>query len=261
MTTKTKPDTETPTLWQALIAAQGELTNPKAETTGQVAQRKYKYADLASVMDHVRPILASHGLCIVQRPIISDDRMAILLETNLCHTSGAMIDSIMPVCGIATAPQQVGSALTYARRYAIMAMLGIAAEQEDDDGSAATQGYKPPQQRREPPRAPVAQPAVASSLDPNETDWDAKAREWIEEIDRCRTIDELHAFAAKRGADLRLMSQHDQNGYAGTQSSWKRRMEEVKRGAPPAPPMSRHRPEQAAMPNREGEYEKALDDE
>jgi ERF superfamily len=250
-------------LYEALAKAHAKLTNPPKDKTAKVksdrGQYEYGYASLSGVMDAVRPVLAEYGLSIVHRTYLKDT--VVMLETDLVHSSGAAIDTVLPVGPWDMKPQVMGSALSYGRRYSVLNILALAPD-DDDDGQIAQDAPRSPSARPAPvSRAPVATPDVRGTLDPNETDWDAKAREWIDEIDRCQTIDELHAFAAKRGGDLRLMSQHDQNGYVCTQSSWKRRLEEVKRGAPPAPPLSQHRAEQAAMPQRDGTYEKALDDE
>lgn len=96
---------------------------------------KSKYADLESVNDAIKPVLAKNGLCIVQVTGI-DETGRTRLCTTLYHESGECLESWCLLPDV-TDPQKIGSALTYYRRYAICAMLNLAAE--DDDGQAAKQ--------------------------------------------------------------------------------------------------------------------------
>lgn len=118
----------------ALAVAQGKFEGAKKDAANPF--HKSKYADLASVWDAVRLPLAENGLSVVQ--LIADAPAGhIRLVTIILHSSGQKIESAfnMPVKDAGN-PQAVGSALTYARRYALMAALGVAPE--DDDGNAAT---------------------------------------------------------------------------------------------------------------------------
>jgi hypothetical protein len=123
----------------ALAAAQGELTNPKMDSEATVRSKKgdassygYKYASLAQILTDSRPILAKNGIAIVQaqRPG--------MLTTMLVHTSGQWFAShwFLP-SGIS--PQDLGSWITYGRRYSLVPLLGIAAD-HDDDGQQAQDG-------------------------------------------------------------------------------------------------------------------------
>lgn len=91
------------------------------------------YADITSVLDAVRPVLAAHGLCAVQSPGWHDGRLT--LTTRLLHTSGEWIETTAETPIPKPDPQGVGSAITYLRRYSLTAMLGVG--QDDDDGEAA----------------------------------------------------------------------------------------------------------------------------
>jgi hypothetical protein len=120
----------------ALVAAQAEMTNAPKETKGQVGSAVRYYTDLPTLTDLVRPILSKHGLAYVQLPgdaVLGASQVS--LTTRLIHDSGEWIEDnySMPA---GQGAQGVGSALTYARRYALMALLGIAAD--DDDGAAAS---------------------------------------------------------------------------------------------------------------------------
>lgn len=95
---------------------------------------KNKYADLGSIWDVVREPLAAHGLSVVQQPMPSE-RGELRLRTTVMHVSGEWIASEIAMPLGKVDPQGYGSAITYARRYALAAMLGVT--QEDDDGHAA----------------------------------------------------------------------------------------------------------------------------
>ena len=102
---------------------------------------KNKYADLTAVLDAIRKPLADNGLAITQTPEMRGE--AFCLVTRLCHSSGQWIAGEYPLPAQAT-PQQLGSALTYARRYSLSAIACIAADEDDDaegarkDGQVAT---------------------------------------------------------------------------------------------------------------------------
>jgi ERF superfamily len=132
-------------LIEALAAAQGEFPLIDKKHTGSVKGEDkngrpytydYKYADLADVLAAVRPVLASHKLAVLQPTYMTGNNL--ILATRLMHASGEWMESEYPVSQIGAKHQQMGGALTYARRYALCAMLGIAAE-EDKDGEAAAE--------------------------------------------------------------------------------------------------------------------------
>jgi hypothetical protein len=118
----------------ALAKAQGELRNPV-----KVAENSHfrnRYADLASGLDAIKPVLSRHGLALSQMTFIEGDMM--LLDTRLMHAgSGQWLRSTYPVGRIPMKHQEAGSAITYARRYAGFAICGIAGADDDDDGNEA----------------------------------------------------------------------------------------------------------------------------
>lgn len=116
----------------AMAQAQGEIEN--ASKNSNNPHFKSKYADLAEVLNTVRPVFAKHGLSIAQWPGFNEGMAT--LETILMHKSGEWISSIAMTPLSKQDAQGVGSALTYLRRYSLAAIAGIA--QEDDDGNAAT---------------------------------------------------------------------------------------------------------------------------
>ena len=118
----------------ALVAAQAEFTVIERGETGQAGDRRYKYASLSDVLKAVLPALQKNDILALQRTIIDGDGM--VMETTLHHApSGTEITSLTPL-PLPTNWQQWGSALTYARRYSIQALLGIAPE-DDEDGASA----------------------------------------------------------------------------------------------------------------------------
>jgi hypothetical protein len=126
-------------LVEALAKAQLKF-DPVLKNSDNPAYRS-KYADLATVIDATRPHLASEGLAIVQMPhavFTADDAKMLTLTTMLAHSSGEWMASDLTLPAMMRDrfdAQSVGSAITYARRYALAAMTGVA--QEDDDGNKA----------------------------------------------------------------------------------------------------------------------------
>lgn len=124
-------------LAEALAAAQSGFGHIKKERTARIASSKgeysYRYADLSDVLEAVRMPLAKNGLALLQPMTWQEEHP--WLVTRLVHASGEWIESLYPLATY-DRPQEMGSAITYARRYTITALLGIAAE-EDDDGGAA----------------------------------------------------------------------------------------------------------------------------
>ena len=114
-------------LAKALSAAQGEMGH--AAKSRQNPHFRSSYADLASVLDACREPLAKHGLAVVQLALGD------VLVTRLLHTSGQWLSATTPIVAKERSPQAYGSAVTYARRYALSALVGVA--QADDDGEAA----------------------------------------------------------------------------------------------------------------------------
>ena len=130
----------------ALAKAQGQI---EGASKGKVNPAfKSKYADLASVWDACREPLSVNGIAVLQIPNETADGM--VLVTMLTHSSGQWFRSSYPVRPVQATPQGLGSALTYSRRYSLMAMVGIAPE--DDDGEAAMgrqpTNTQPPTNRR-----------------------------------------------------------------------------------------------------------------
>jgi hypothetical protein len=146
-------------LADALAKAQAEIKHVNRENTAaKGTARSYKYADLASVLDVCREVLPKNGLSIVQQPVGDGQRIGVV--TMLLHTSGQHLSSTVYAKPIDPGPQAIGSVITYLRRYSIMAVVGIAPD--DDDGAAAS----PPLREAAKAEAPKVSPATGSPVPP-----------------------------------------------------------------------------------------------
>src|SRR5499427_1073760 len=123
----------------ALAKAQAELVNPEKSLTATIrsgrpgeGERSFRYAPLASGLDIVRKTLGQHEIAILQTTAIDQTVGMVNLTTTLAHASGEWIASDWPVCPIAETanPHRMGAALTYARRYALFTLVGIAGEDD-----------------------------------------------------------------------------------------------------------------------------------
>jgi hypothetical protein len=160
----------------ALAKAQSEIENASKGSSNP--HFKSKYADLAEVLNTVRPVLAAHGLSVAQFPSYADGVVSV--ETVLMHNSGQWLSGIISAPVSKQDAQGVGSATTYCRRYSLAAVAGIA--QEDDDANSAV-GHSPKQAAK--PAAKVAtvtpdqvkqlrEVLIAAGLD--EAEWCASIR-------------------------------------------------------------------------------------
>jgi ERF superfamily len=125
----------------ALAKAQVLLTNPEKSLTATVGTDRYdepgrtfRYAPLSSGLDIVRKALGQHEIATVQTTAIDQAAQAVSLTTVLAHSSGEWIASDWPVCALSemATPRRMGAALTYARRYALLTLVGIAGEEDVD---------------------------------------------------------------------------------------------------------------------------------
>lgn len=122
-------------LLAAFVAAQKQMINVGKGRRANAGQFGYNYADLSDVLSDVRPVLTVNGLGITQTAeVVGDD---VILWTTLVHTSGQFITAAPTRLAAGKTAQQTGSSITYARRYSLLAMLGVAAADDDDDGASA----------------------------------------------------------------------------------------------------------------------------
>jgi hypothetical protein len=162
----------------ALVKA-GAALEPIGKDATNPAFRN-KYATLDAIMEQVRPVLAAHGLCVLQgvtHPETVDGRViGLSVETRLLHLSGEWVSTVVTLPVEKATAQGAGSAISYGRRYGLSAILGLTAE--DDDGNAASKGpsRSAPAAKRDEPEAGKrlhdrvpATPAAAMSLAKAET--------------------------------------------------------------------------------------------
>jgi hypothetical protein len=165
--TTAKTPLQHPSFIAALATAQGEMPRvAKAETANVQTKTghryQYSYASLADIHAAILPVLSRHGLAWITMPTIREDGRYVL-RCELAHVSESRTCE-MPLPSMCT-PQELGSALTYARRYALCSMVGIAPDDEDDDSAAAQAAtVAAPQQQRPAPQdhRPRRQPKTAA---------------------------------------------------------------------------------------------------
>jgi hypothetical protein len=159
----------------ALAKAQAELTNPEKSLVATIkspfpreGDRTFRYASLASGLDIVRKILSQQEIATIQTTRIDTATGQIDLTTLLAHSSGEWISSDWPVCAATetAAPHRMGAALTYARRYALFALVGIAGEDDLDAPDLLAEAPEPsggaenPKSGKRPPKAILHRPAT-----------------------------------------------------------------------------------------------------
>src|SRR6478672_11332350 len=145
------------TIAAALAKAQVELTNPEKSLIATIrspfpreADRTFRYAPLSSGLDIVRKSLGRHEIATIQSTEIDKDAGLLRLTTILAHSSGEWVSSEWPVCQISdiASAQRMGAALTYARRYALFTLVGIAGEDDldapDINATSKTRVGEPP---------------------------------------------------------------------------------------------------------------------
>jgi hypothetical protein len=162
----------------ALARAQAKLTNPEKALIATIRasnpkdqDQTFRYAALSSGLDIVRKALGAHEIATVQTTAIDKEAGLIRLTTTLAHASGEWVSSEWPVCAISetAAPRRMGAALTYARRYALFTLVGIAGE-DDLDAPDLVEGAKRARGAAdEGGIAARSQPAVAADLRPPAT--------------------------------------------------------------------------------------------
>lgn len=146
----------------ALAKAQSELVNPEKSLTatirsddGKGGEQTFRYAPLSSGLDIVRKTLGQHEIATIQTTGIDQAAGIVNLTTVLAHSSGEWIASDWPVCPVTdtATPHRMGAALTYARRYALFTLVGIAGEDDLDAPDVATP-INPPSPHKAPDRGP-----------------------------------------------------------------------------------------------------------
>lgn len=179
-------------LFAALALAQAEVENA---TKGSVNPHfKSRYADLAEVLNTVRPVFAKHGIAIIQSTGFSDGLVSV--TTALVHKEGGYVTSVASCTPAKVDAQGVGAATTYLRRYSLAAATGVA--QEDDDGQSAAHNRP----------APIAAPAKPSNalLDVLAATEDATSEEVLRNLYKATETFAEHEKAEARKAIVQKRS-------------------------------------------------------
>jgi len=175
----------------ALAAAQGALKNPPKNKINP--HFKSRYVDLSDGLDAIRECYAKHGLAFVQGTSVMDG--IIILNTRIVHKSGQWLESDYPVGGLGR-PQAMGSAMTYARRYSLFGLVGVAGE-DDDDGNAAQAADATPV------KAKAAPKQMEPGMQPKDSEEFFKIAK--EAMDGSRTLEELSQWSVKNAKSLEMM--------------------------------------------------------
>jgi len=130
----------------ALAKAQAEIKNPTKDSINP--HFKSRYVDLASGLEAVRATLSKNGIAVIQSTTV--ENLFITLETRLAHSSGQWISCTYPVIQFPAKQQEIGSAITYARRYSLFGLVGIAGDDDDDGNEASKRDTRPPVKQEKP---------------------------------------------------------------------------------------------------------------
>jgi len=229
----------------ALAKAQAALINPEKSLIGSIkgeggeaAERLFRYASLASGLDIVRKTLGQHEIATVQTTAIDQGAGIVNLTTVLAHASGEWIASDWPVCALADwkEPHRAGMALTYARRYGLFTLVGIAGEDDLDapdlvaPRTAGTSGTAPGQARggqarggqargNGGPRGPSGEPVALAGQTTSNGNCASNRN------NRSRLITATPPLAAKASAELRerLMNALDDLASGDALALWAKR--------------------------------------
>ncbi len=201
----------------ALAKAQAELVNPEKSLVRTIrdagaTERSFRYASLSSGLDIVRKTLGQHEIATVQTTAIDQSTGTVNLTTVLAHASGEWIASDWPVCAIAeiATPRRMGAALSYARRYALFTLVGIAGDDDVDAPDLATPQQQSPGPERQKgngalnggkihaPYPPAGRSTEMARLVPREPAFDLDASAEL----RDRLLSEINVLASGDDAAL-----------------------------------------------------------
>jgi ERF superfamily len=206
----------------ALAQAQAELENVAKDALNP--HFSSRYADLASVLDEVRPKLARHGIAIVQIPINGIEGQ-VGVTTRLMHASGQYIEGDFYIAPSKYDAQGAGSALTYLRRYSLMAVTGIGPEDDDGEAAVGRETARPAA-----PKAPARPASPATSESAAATAARQRVRMLINRYQqRMLTAPHSHALenvATDNAADLEEIERSGTSGAAAAKEL--RRIYDVK---------------------------------
>jgi len=199
--------TETSQLNASFVKALGELKNVAKNAVNP--HFRNRYASLDAILDDVRPVLASHNLAISQEPLFEDGKAGVV--TRIIHASGGVRESTLLLPLKDQTAQGVGSALTYAKRYAISSILGITADDDDDGEIASKPIAQKPTIKAEPPKAKQeTTPEVPKEL-PSDPLTMLSSMMWSDSIKDAHVIEFLIANKAITNRDVTLSKINETN--------------------------------------------------
>jgi hypothetical protein len=266
----------------ALAKAQAEIANPEKSLTATIispfpreAVRTFRYASLSSGLDLVRKCLGQHEIATVQATAIDGDSGLIRLTTTLLHASGEWVSSDLPVCPVSetSAPHRLGAALTYARRYALFTLVGIAGEDDLDAPDLPAAELSPEVRRPEqfaggsnphpqaqaphPPLPTLEKRARAERVRPPTLPPDASeklCRQLVSELEQLQDPEELASWAHRA---LSLKNQLAARDAEGVEAAFAARLARLGDPAPVSGPERRkanghgHQPRQSEPASKE----------
>jgi hypothetical protein len=228
------------TIAAALAKAQAQLINPEKSLVATIrpddggAERSFRYAPLSTGLDIVRKTLSQHEIATVQTTAIDETAGIVRLSTVLAHASGEWIASDWPVCAISetAVPHRMGAALTYARRYALFTLVGIAGEDDLDapDLLGATPATSPPKgykhdnrrsgngRNRSAPEPAAEKTELSLALSASLRD------ELLREIESLNSNDDAALWARRRGAAKNSLNDTDA---AGVEQAFQSRLNQL----------------------------------
>ena len=183
------------TLVAALAKAQANMTNAALNKVNP--HFRSRYAGLAAIRDAAVPALAGQGVALVQ--VIETREGGAVVVTKLLKGEEQICSECPVIVGETHSPQQFGSALTYARRYSMAALVGISAEEDDDANAAeasatARKAASPPPRRPAPPSAPAAPAIPVPMTEAKEADWPAFAAALKAKIAKAADVSAVNAL-------------------------------------------------------------------
>lgn len=179
-----------------------------------------KYASLAAVIDAVIPAMNTNGITVMQP--VEYDGQVVTVQTLLIHTSGQFMRTTLSMRPVKTDPQGVGSAITYARRYALLAIAGVAPE--DDDGAAASQAPKNSAVGQD---GGQSQSGVLLMPDGWERDWRVFAQDIARKYRSAESHEDLAAIDAAHAEELCLMEEQAEKTNAWLVEQFKERLSQI----------------------------------
>jgi hypothetical protein len=162
----------------ALAKAQAEFPPVEKDKTARITSQKgnyaYAYADLATILAVVRPVMAKHGIALIQP--VSIQSGAVAVRTILAHSSGEWMAADLVFRAGDGDPRSVASVITYGRRYGLITMIGVAATDEDDDAAAATPVRSNGHRAAQPASEPAPRPTASATDKPDGFD------DWLDDL-------------------------------------------------------------------------------